>query len=108
MSAPYGNKNATKSKEFERKLRAACEQDEWKRLRQGFEVLLDKAAAGDLWCMTFVRDTLDGKPAQSLVASDADGQPLQIGLIAYHPSQLRTPETAKLEDLSGVRDHQTH
>ena len=26
--------------------------------------------------------------ATDITASDADGQPLQIGLIAYHPSQL--------------------
>jgi len=90
MPAPYGNKNASKAKEFERKLRAACEQDEWKRLRQGFEALLEKCATGDLWSLRFARDTLDGKPTQSLVASDADGQPLSIGLIAYHTPQLPT------------------
>ena len=28
--------------------------------------------------------------ATDITASDADGQPLSIGLIAYHPPQLRT------------------
>ena len=91
MGAPLGNKNATKAKEFERRLRACAEQEDWARLRAGFEKIMDLCAEGNLWAMQFVRDTLDGKPAQSLVASDADGQPLGITLVAYHPLQLSAP-----------------
>src|SRR5437899_13110268 len=90
MGAPLGNKNAAKAKEFERRLRACAEQDEWARLRQGFEKVMDMCATGDLWALGFVRDTLDGKPAQSLQATDQDGQPLAIALIAYNPLQLST------------------
>src|SRR5437899_2624760 len=88
MGAPVGNQNAKKAKEFERRLRAACEQDDWERIRLGFEEIQDLCATGDLWALQFVRDTLDGKPAQNITATDDEGRSLAIALVTYDPTQL--------------------
>ncbi len=90
MPFERGNKLGANSKEFQRRMRAAIEQDDWKRVRQGIEVLLNLCATGERWALECVRDTLDGRPAQSIVAQDEDGRPLAIALVTYDPSQLPT------------------
>ena len=82
-------------------MRAAIEQDDWKRVRAGIERVLDLCAAGERWALEIVRDTLDGRPAQSITATDEDGKELAIALIAYHPSQLPT-EALPAPDTEGT------
>jgi hypothetical protein len=73
MGAPIGNNNAAKSKAFYGALSRAIAQDDGKRLRAAAEKLLDLAAEGEGWAVKELRDTLDGKPAQSVtVAGDAE------------------------------------
>ena len=88
MPFERGNKHGAKSKEFQKRMRAAIEQDDWQRVRQGIEQVLNLCAAGERWALELVRDTLDGKPALQVEANDGDGQPLALALIAYHPAQL--------------------
>lgn len=75
MGAPVGNRNAAKPRLFDGALRRAIGE-----AGQDREILLDiarqllaKALDGDLAAIKEVRDTLDGKPAQSVtVAGDAE------------------------------------
>ena len=89
MPFEIGNQHGAKSKQFQKRMRAAIEQDDWKRVRAGIEQVLDLCASGERWALELVRDTLDGKPAQAIEASDADGNPLAVAIIAYNPAQLR-------------------
>ena len=43
------------------------------RLRNGIEKVFDAAATGDLDAITFIRDTVQGKPAQSVSIDSEDG-----------------------------------
>lgn len=50
-----------------------CAEEEYKRITAGINKQLDAFAAGDLKAGEFVRDTTDGKPAQSVtLGGDAD------------------------------------
>ena len=89
MPFEIGNKHGSKSKEFQKRMRAAIEQDDWQRVRRGIEQVLDLCANGERWALELVRDTLDGKPVSQIEASDGDGNPLAIALVAYNPAQLR-------------------
>lgn len=61
-----GNKLGEKSRELEKIMRRACEQEEYKRVRMACEKMLDLAAQGSLDALEFVRDTIDGKPTQAV------------------------------------------
>lgn len=74
--APIGNKNAAKGKLIENLLRKVCVQEDNKRIAKGLSVILDKAAEGDQRAVEFVRDTLDGKPAQAVALSGDEENPL--------------------------------
>lgn len=74
--APIGNQNAKKGKLIEDLLRKVCVQEDNKRISTALNAILDKAAEGDLRCMEFVRDTFDGKPAQSVALSGDEENPL--------------------------------
>ncbi len=60
------------------------------RLRKGLEKVFDAAATGDLDALTFIRDTVQGKPAQAVTLEDGDGQPVfkAIRLIIVPADQL--------------------
>lgn len=98
--APAGNQNAAKSREFEQTVRRAMLADDGKRLRAAAEKLLDLAAAGERWAVECLRDTLDGKPAQSIAVdltkrtvADMD-DPALAGVVA----QSGSSGTAGAED----------
>jgi hypothetical protein len=69
MGAPVGNKNAAKSRVVEQMIRKLCVQEDWARLHTALDQQLTKAAEGDRAALEFVRDTLDGKPGQSIDAN---------------------------------------
>ena len=71
MGAPLGNQNASKGKMVYDALRKAIVQNPNK-LEDGIEKVLSAFQDGEPWAAQFVRDTLDGKPAQSI---DVGGQP---------------------------------
>lgn len=72
------NKNAvTKGqKQFWHALNRAIVQTDGEKLRLAAEMLLTKAAEGEGWAIKELADRLDGKPAQSVQVSDADGNNL--------------------------------
>jgi hypothetical protein len=79
--APFGNTNAKKGKMFEQAVRLAMAQEDWKALRECAETLRAKAVAGEPWAVQLLRDTLDGKPAQTV---ELDASPaLAEGLSAF-------------------------
>ena len=81
MAAPEGNQNAAKSRVFHDAMRKACVQEDFKRLRAGVDVALDKAAEGERWALELVRDTLDGKPKQQVEVAGEEGGPVAFELI---------------------------
>lgn len=78
MAAPIGNQNAAKSRQFEQALTRAITQDDGKRVRAAAEKLLDLAAEGEAWAIKELRDTLDGKPAQSVQLTGDPDNPVAI------------------------------
>jgi hypothetical protein len=66
VGAPIGNQNGAKSRRFEQAVERALLADDGKRLRAAAEKLLDLAAEGEKWAVEILRDTLDGKPSQSV------------------------------------------
>lgn len=79
--APLGNQNAAKAKVFGDALRKACVQEDFKRLREGVEQLLEQASCGERWALEMVRDTLDGKPKQQVEVAGEDGGPMAFEVI---------------------------
>lgn len=97
MPFEKGNDLGKKSKAFEQTIRRALAAEDGKRLRQAAETLLDLAASGERWACEMLRDTLDGKPAQQLIATDDGGRELAIALVSYNPVQLQ-PEALPAPD----------
>lgn len=73
-----GNSNAAKSKAFYRRLVAACEREDYKRVSESVEQILNKASSGEEWAIVMLRDTLDGKPKQQTEITGEDGGPIYI------------------------------
>ena len=86
---------ARKPKKFMAALERAMALDDAKRLRQCAETVLDLAAAGEQWAVLLLRDTLDGKPAQQVIATDEDGRGLAVALISY-AEEVRPDDTLSL------------
>ncbi len=91
MPFQKGNQIAAKEKLFARTLKRALDAEDGKRLRAAAEKILDLAAEGERWACEFVRDTLDGRPATNIVATDDTGKELAIALVSYQP-----PDTAQV------------
>lgn len=47
-------------------------------LRKMVSKVVDLAETGERWAVEFVRDTIDGKPAQAIVGGDDDENPISI------------------------------
>jgi hypothetical protein len=75
--APLGNQNAAKAKVIADGLRKLLTQQPEK-LEKGLQAQVDAFAAGELPSAIFVRDTLDGKPAQAI--TNEDGTQLFSGI----------------------------
>lgn len=68
-------------------IKRAIKQDNGKRIRAGIEKLLDLAATGDLPALTYLRDTIQGRPSQQVTLADEDGTPTftQIRMVIVKP-----------------------
>ena len=78
MGFQQGNKLAAGSRKHQLvsdAITRAIKQDDGKRIRQGVEKLLDLAATGDLPALTYIRDTIQGRPSQQLTL-DGDDVPV--------------------------------
>jgi hypothetical protein len=78
VGAPEGNKNGQKARVVYGALMRAIAQDDYQRLRDGIEKVLEMAAAGERWALEFIRDTADGKPRQAIEHSGPDGSPVEV------------------------------
>lgn len=78
MGAPIGNRNAAKPRLFDGALRRAINEAGADRevLLDIAKVMLAKALEGDLAAIKEIRDTLDGKPAQSVTVGGDPENPL--------------------------------
>lgn len=83
MAFEKGNTYAAKSRHFEQAIKRSLAADDYQALRDIADKVKELAVAGERWAIELLRDTLDGRPAQQLIATDEDGRPLAIGLIAY-------------------------
>jgi hypothetical protein len=68
-----GNQNAARGKIWNDHLRRAIIQDDFRRVRQAAEKLLDLAAQGEPWAIKELGDRLDGKAIQATTLEDASG-----------------------------------
>lgn len=75
MGAPAGNSNAKKGKAWFDALRKECVQRG--ALAEIAKVVVDKAVAGEQWAVNEVANRFDGKPAQAVEVSGADGGPVE-------------------------------
>jgi len=91
MPFQKGNNLAAKDKLFARTLKRALDQDDGKKLRACAEKVLELAVSGERWACEMLRDTLDGRPATAIVATDSDGKELTIGLVAFGPDARPDP-----------------
>ena len=81
MGAPLGNTNGKKQRLYEQAVIRALKQKDLEAgdgetLRAIAESALAKALTGDVQALNHLRDTLDGKPAQT-IAGDADNPLVQ-------------------------------
>lgn len=81
--APKGNKNAVKGKVIEDALRKALIQDDYKKLNSGMQEVLNQAEKGERWALEFIRDTMDGKPAQSVNLDGQLDQSITVEIVKY-------------------------
>lgn len=77
MAAPVGNKYAAKARIFYREMMKVGDENPLL-IRAMVENVMRNAAAGDLEAIKFVRDTLDGKPAQVNILQGDNDAPLTI------------------------------
>lgn len=75
MGAPSGNSNAKKGKAWFDALRKECIQRG--ALAEIATVVVDKAVAGEQWAIAEIANRFDGKPAQAVEVSGADGGPVE-------------------------------
>lgn len=61
-------------------LRRAALADNAKKLRQGCDAILDMAADGNLFAMSFVFDRLEGKPISKTELSGPDGNEIPVSV----------------------------
>ena len=81
--APFGNQNAKKGRLFEQAfIRAIKQRDldagDGETLRKIADKMLDLALGGDVSSFREARDTVDGKPAQSVTLAGDPENPLQL------------------------------
>jgi hypothetical protein len=96
MAFTQGNKLASKSRIFEQTVKRALAADDYQKLRRIVDNVVALAEEGERWAVEMLRDTLDGRPAQQLVAQDEQGRELSIGLIAYATAPARPDDTAQV------------
>jgi hypothetical protein len=91
MPFQKGNKLAAKDKLFARTLKRALDDEDGVKLRKCAEKVIELAVEGERWACEMLRDTLDGRPATNLIATDDEGRELTVGLVAFGPTAGSDP-----------------
>ena len=87
MSAPKGNQNAAKGKEWSEAIRYALKNYEKDKIKRGMALkaiaqkVVEKALDGDKDCWQEIGNRLDGKPAQAITGPD--GGPVEIKKVEW-------------------------
>ena len=80
MAAKKGNEySSSNNRLLTDTLRRACIQSPEK-LREMCDVIVDKAAAGDLMAASFIFDRIEGKPVQQQVLSGDEDNPVAMAI----------------------------
>ena len=103
MAFEPGNRHAAKRREFEQAVRRSLAVDDYQSLRRIVDKVRDLAEEGERWAVEMIRDTLDGKPAQQIVATDTEGRSLAIGLVAY--AEVRPDDPVSIQSPSLPAPH---
>lgn len=90
MAAPTGNRNAAKGKAWFDALRKEIVQRD--ALPQIARKVVDAALEGELWAIQEIGNRLDGKPAQALEVTGAEGGPLQLSDLSSDAIDARIAE----------------
>ena len=96
MAFEKGNTYASKSRAVEQAMRRSLAADDYQALRDMCDTVKELARTGERWACEFIRDTLDGKPAQQIIATDTEGRALAIGLVAY-AAELRPDDPVSIQ-----------
>jgi len=87
MAAEKGSTNRADGKRFELALHQALTrkngQDKWAALTDLAEKLIDEGLSGNITAIREVADRFDGKPAQSVAVTGADGGPLLVQVVKF-------------------------
>jgi hypothetical protein len=83
MPFEKGNQHARKKREFEGTIRRLIAQEQPELLREVAKKVAELAVQGERWAVEMLRDTLDGRPATNIVATDDEGRPLSVGLLTF-------------------------
>ena len=94
-----GNQLGAKRRLFEQNIKRALAADDYQKLRRIADKVVELAEEGERWAVELLRDTLDGKPAQQIVATDTEGKALAIGLVAY-AAELRPDDPVSIQSPS--------
>lgn len=86
MSAPIGNRNAAKAKIFSDALKRYVETDNYRKLNQAAEALVNMAIGGDIAAIKELADRLEGKPIQKTEVAGEDGGPVVIEILKFASS----------------------
>lgn len=85
MAAPVGNQNAVRAKKWRESIMRALARKSGS-VDAGLDAAADKLVTlaiddGDKWALEEIGDRVDGKPAQSVIASgDEEGGPIRLSL----------------------------
>lgn len=89
MAAPKKAVGPKSDKEWREAIRLAVHEvrgagkSKVKALRMLANTLVDKALEGDVSALKEIGDRLDGKPAQAVALTDADGGPLTVQVVRF-------------------------
>jgi hypothetical protein len=83
-----GNPEGRKRTSFTRdalllEIKAREKEGDKRGIRKMAAKVMDLAEEGERWAAEYVRDTLDGKPAQQVNLADADGDKLVVQLVRF-------------------------
>lgn len=87
MAAEKGSTNRADGKRFQIALHNALQrknaQDKWEALTDLAEKLVDEGLNGNIVAIKEVADRLDGKSAQSVAVTGADGGPFIVQVVSF-------------------------
>lgn len=101
MAAPKGNKNGAKAKIWETAVRHELAKDR-ERLYRIAEKVLTAAEMGEQWAVTEIRNTLDGKPKESVAITVEEVERTEVETLRRN---IRRSDAESRSDPESVATH---